>query len=273
MKDKELTIAPTKEFSVESLLSQAISNNVPVETLERLLAMREKIKAEMAREAFNSSMAAFQADCPVIRKTKEVKNAGGSLLYTYAPIDSIVNQVKALLKKHGFSYSTNMELMETGVKVAVKVTHVDGHFEVTDMEVPFGTKTGVMSQTQVVAAAQTFAKRYAFCNAFGILTGDEDNDTAPTNGYDTSESPDDVPVVTYGADTDNLPGIAVREEDTEEKQKGKILFLAKALGSRPVKPAIEKLVKELTGFELKKEHYPAIIKRLEAVLKNEQHDN
>ena len=27
-----------------------------------------------------------------------------------------------------------------------------------------------------MAAAQTFAKRYAFCNAFGILTGDDDND-------------------------------------------------------------------------------------------------
>ena len=33
-----------------------------------------------------------------------------------------------------------------------------------------------MSQTQVEAAALTFAKRYAFCNAFGILTGDEDTD-------------------------------------------------------------------------------------------------
>ena len=33
-----------------------------------------------------------------------------------------------------------------------------------------------MSDSQVVAAASTFSKRYAFCNAFGILTGDEDND-------------------------------------------------------------------------------------------------
>jgi len=44
------------------------------------------------------------------------------------------------------------------------------------MEVPLGNKTSVMSQTQVVAAALTFAKRYAFCNAFGIMTGDDDNE-------------------------------------------------------------------------------------------------
>jgi hypothetical protein len=36
-----------------------------------------------------------------------------------------------------------------------------------------------MSQTQVEAATLTFAKRYAFCNAFGILTGDEDIDAQP----------------------------------------------------------------------------------------------
>lgn len=44
------------------------------------------------------------------------------------------------------------------------------------MEVPLGNKTQVMSDTQLYAAASTFAKRYAFCNAFGIMTGDEDNE-------------------------------------------------------------------------------------------------
>jgi hypothetical protein len=42
--------------------------------------------------------------------------------------------------------------------------------------VPLGNKTQIMSDTQVTAAALTFAKRYAFCNVFGILTGDEDNE-------------------------------------------------------------------------------------------------
>jgi ERF superfamily. len=37
-----------------------------------------------------------------------------------------------------------------------------------------------MSDTQHVAAALTFAKRYAFTNAFGIMTGDDDNDAAKT---------------------------------------------------------------------------------------------
>ena len=47
------------------------------------------------------------------------------------------------------------------------------------LPLPLGNKTRIMSQTQVEAAALTFAKRYAFCNAFGILTGDEDTDASP----------------------------------------------------------------------------------------------
>jgi methylthioribose-1-phosphate isomerase len=36
----------------------------------------------------------------------------------------------------------------------------------------------------VVAAASTFSKRYAFCNAFGIMTGDEDNEQVLKEGTD-----------------------------------------------------------------------------------------
>ena len=164
----------------EVLIAQAIERHVPVETMEKLLAMRRELKQERAKEEYDQAMAEFQADCPTIVKTKEVKTKAGIVAYRYAPIESIVEQVRDILKKHGFSYSTNMELLESGVKVSVKVTHSAGHSEETRMSVPLGNKTDIMSQSQVVAAAQTFAKRYAFCNAFGILTGDEDNDAATT---------------------------------------------------------------------------------------------
>lgn len=162
--------------NANALISQAIVNNVPVETLERLLAMKEKIDAENARRAFNRAMAKFQSECPTITKTKEVKTKTGIVAYRYAPIESIVEQVKPYLESNGFSYSTNMEVLPAGVKVSCKVVHVEGHSETSEMEVPLGSKTEIMSASQVTAAASTFAKRYAFCNAFGILTGDEDND-------------------------------------------------------------------------------------------------
>lgn len=178
-KETAIQIAINERSQAEVLIRQAIDKNVPVETMEKLLAMRREMKAEYAKAQYDAAMAAFQAECPTIKKTKEVKTKAGIVAYRYAPIESIVEQVKPALQKHGFSYSTRMELMPAGVKAVVRVTHEAGHSEESPMEVPFGTKTDIMSQSQVAAAASTFAKRYAFLNAFGILTGDEDNDARP----------------------------------------------------------------------------------------------
>lgn len=168
--------------SAEALISQAIAKGADIGTLERLMALRKDVLEEEAKKAFNDAMAAFQEECPVIEKDKGVKTNKGATAYKYAPIDSIVSQVKSLIKKHGFRYTTTMEFNGTIVKVTCRVVHTLGHEEKSVMEVPLGGKTEIMSQTQVVAAASTFAKRYAFLNAFGIMTGDEDNDTASERG-------------------------------------------------------------------------------------------
>jgi len=167
--------------SIEGMIALAITNKVDVGTMERLMAMRKELKVEKAKEDFDKAMASFQAECPTIKKTKMVKTNAGVLAYKYAPIEDIVDQVKGLIKKNGFSYSSNMAIIKdagTTIKVSLKITHSGGHSEITEMSVPLGTKTGIMSDSQVVAAASTFAKRYAFCNAFGILTEDEDNEKA-----------------------------------------------------------------------------------------------
>lgn len=188
---------PVSLVSAENLISEAIKNKVPVETMERLLKMRRELKAEFAKEQFDNAMADFQADCPEIKKTKVVKTKTGQEAYRYAPIETIISQVKSLLKKNGFSYSIQTITGENKVKSVCIVKHISGHKEEYEMEVPLGNKTQVMSDSQVVAAAATFSKRYAFCNAFGILTGDEDNDGNTNNVLDKKtntyqQAPDSV---------------------------------------------------------------------------------
>lgn len=175
--------------SAETLLAQAIEKGSGIDTLERLMALRKEMLAEQAKQKFNEAMAAFQSECPVIEKTKGVKTKSGATAYKYAPIESIVEQVKELLKKHGFRYMVTMEFDGTRVKAICRVVHEAGHEELSSFDVPLGTKTEIMSQTQVVAAASTFAKRYAFLNAFGIMTGDEDNDAAPPRPVAPRETP------------------------------------------------------------------------------------
>ena len=174
---------PQVTLSPEALISQAIDKAVPVETMEKLLAMRTQLKQESARETFMFNLSCFQGDCPVIVKNKVVKNKNGSPRYVYAPLDDIVSQVRELLKRYGFSYTieTRDEQDPAGQRSICTVHHVEGHSRSSEFWAPID-KDSYMSDQQKWAAASTYGKRYAFCNAFGILTGDEDNDARPMNG-------------------------------------------------------------------------------------------
>ena len=158
----------------EELISQAVNKGVPVETMERLLAMRTQIKQEQARESFFIALSKFQKECPVIEKTKPVKNAQGKEMYKYAPLDSIISQTKDIVEKHGFSYTIKTFQANNTITVVCEAHHIDGHTEPTEITLPVESK--FMTAQQAVGAALSFAKRYTFCDAFGILTGDEDND-------------------------------------------------------------------------------------------------
>jgi len=162
-------------LSVDNLLLRVVQQKLPVETAREFMQLRREAKAEWAKEQFDNAMAKFQMDCPIIEKKKDVKNDAGEVIYKYAPIEDILRAVKPIMLDNGFSFRIKTETGDM-VKAICVVTHIKGHSEESEMQVPKGTKTRMMSDTQVVAAALTFAKRYAFCNAFGILTGDEDND-------------------------------------------------------------------------------------------------
>lgn len=165
---------------IEQLLTLAVDKNASIDALEKLLAMRRELKEEQAREAFARDFAAFQGECPVITKSKAVMNKpskGGGIRYHYAPLDDIVSQVQELLKKYGFSYTiqTINEKDPDGQRSVCTVHHIEGHSRSSEFWAPVDHEA-YMSDQQKWAAASTYGKRYAFCNALGILTGDEDND-------------------------------------------------------------------------------------------------
>lgn len=176
----ELTEYRQEQMSVEKMIMSAIKEKVDPGTMERFLAMRKELKAEWAKEQFDLSMAQAQGEFPEIRKTKSVKTKAGIVAYSYAPLESIISQVREILSKYKLSYTIKTETKagdgQTMVKSTVIVKHIAGHSEMSEMEVPLGNKTDIMSQSQVVAAAATFSKRYAFINAFGIMTADADNE-------------------------------------------------------------------------------------------------
>ncbi len=245
-KNKEKAVQlKEKPTSVESFISQAIAQNLPVETLERLFDLREKVLKEQAKAAFLEALSSFQKDCPVIKKTKKVMNKDGvSVRYQFAPLDSIVEQIKKPLAESNLSYRWETKQENGNVRAICIVTHVLGHSESSDFDVPVDTE-GYMTQPQKFASALTFAKRYSLCNALGISTGDEDTDA-----------------------TD------VGKEKKPLSAKSKIIFLLRTLGKpHKTKPEIEASVKALTKIELVEgADLTEVVGRLE-VLVQESHEN
>lgn len=195
-KTKEVALVESNE--VNSFITEAIAKSLPVETMQKLFELRKEVKAEQAREEFMRAMANFQKDCPVIVKRKIVTEKGGQeVRYKYAPLDDIVEQVKKPLAENELSYDFITEDTGTFLNVTCTVTHALGYSKTSSFKIPIGTEA-FMSDVQKYGARVTFAKRYAFCNALGILTGDEDTDAKE----DSKKK--DAPVVNVKANITSL---------------------------------------------------------------------
>lgn len=159
------------QTEAERLIAMAIDKGTPVESLEKLLAMRRELKAEQAKEAYDKAMANFQKYCPVIEKTKQGYN------YKYADFNAIIEQIKGLLADNGFSYTFDTDEDNGKIIVYCKINHIAGHERVSKATIARETQTK-MNSSQQSGAQMTYGKRYALVNALGIVTGDEDTDAS-----------------------------------------------------------------------------------------------
>jgi len=182
----ELTVIDEKEtalqrvpISIEEILLKAIEEKTPIEVMERLLAMKEKIEADRAKKAYFEAYAAFQTECPVLKKTKTVMNKDRSTIrYRYAPFEDVVKQVVPILSSHGFTYRfvRDIDLKEKIMYVTCIGTHELGHSEQSTFPVPI-MGSDFMNVIQEYGTADTYGKRYAFNDLWG-LAADEDTDVA-----------------------------------------------------------------------------------------------
>ncbi len=239
MKKKNTQIV--KKDDVSQFISQAIQQKLPVEAMERLFNLYKEVKQEKAKEAFVNALAKFQKECPIIKKTKKVLNKDGvTVRYQYAPIDSVVEQIKKPLAENGFSYNWDSIREEKHIKVICKLTHIDGHTETSTFDIPI-VESQYMTSPQSYATAQSYAKRYTLLNVLGIATADEDNDAQDTDDKDV------------------------------KSEKARIIFLLRGLGyNTENKQSIEKAVEKVAQLKLKPQNYREIINRLEVETANSQ---
>ncbi len=76
--EKQETVIMSVRHNAEALIVKPIDKNAPVETMEWLLIMRRELKAEWAKSEFDKAMAAFQSECPIIKKQRASKPIPGN---------------------------------------------------------------------------------------------------------------------------------------------------------------------------------------------------
>jgi hypothetical protein len=164
--------------SVTSALIELSKNpDIDPQKIEQLMNLQLKMEDRQAEKSFNQAMADFQQECPIIKKTKAVKNKDGTTRYTHAVLDEMIFVIKPILGKHGLSHTFNTRQTEDKkTELVVLVSHKDGFSREYSYVYDSLDDGGAMNSSQRRKSALTYAKRAALENALGIVTAGEDDD-------------------------------------------------------------------------------------------------
>lgn len=165
--------------TADNLLAMAIEKGTDIDQLEKLMDLKERYDANIARKAFYFAMSAFQANLPTISKRKDGHKC------KYAPLGDIAEQIRKPLQDAGLSYRFEMDHGEA-ITIICIVTHTDGHSERTTMIAP-PDESGSLQGIQARASTVTYLQRYTLIGALGLTTADEDMDGRLPKEFITDE--------------------------------------------------------------------------------------
>lgn len=186
-----LPAAPVKqEPSVGEMLQAVIDKGVTQENvaaIEKLVGLYERMQDKKAEQLFAAAFVRLQAEMPKVQATKPVQNRDGSLRYRFAPLEEIVKQIGPSLKEHGFTFSFS-ERFDSGRMIETcTLMHVGGWKRTNEFSVRVGGGPPGCTETQADGAASQYARRYALCDALGIVIEHLDEDARLEGGTVTAD--------------------------------------------------------------------------------------
>jgi len=172
-----LVPAPPAEPSTDPMVALierlATNKDVDVEKLKSILDMQKGILAYQAEAAFNSAFADMQADIPTI-----IERGVGDKNMRYARLEDIIDGVRPVLSRHGFSLSHRTEWPDAKtVKVVGILTHRSGHARTSEF-LSSADSSGSKNAIQALGSAVAYGRRYTTKDLLNIATRGEDDDGA-----------------------------------------------------------------------------------------------
>lgn len=153
--------------------------SVDISKLEKLMEMREGVRAQAAEQAFNEALATAQHEMrPVAADASNPQTRS-----KYASYLALDKATRPIYSRHGFSLSFNTENgAPDGCIRFVCYVAKGGHTRKYQVDMPAdgkGAKGGdVMTKTHAVGSAATYGQRYLLKMIFNIAVGDDDDGNA-----------------------------------------------------------------------------------------------
>lgn len=254
-----MALAPTDQGPAR-LLEIAVQQDLDIDKLERLVAMKERWDDREARKAYYDALARFQKLVPSLEKDKHVHyvtKSGAVIDYDHTSLGKIKNQIQDYAAECGLSYRWEFNDGPDLMEVTCIITHIDGHSERSSQSSPIDT-SGNKSTIHGRQSSRTYLERGTLIGALGLMTADKDDDgrQGEVSGPTPEESAKNLPSISEGTEA-KAPKPETPGKTDFEKQKQLYGYLceicgidSKALGLSPndqIKLSDELV--ELTKFE------------------------
>ena len=174
-----VSAAPRQAVAVMStadrLLELAVQQGADLDKLERLMDLKARHDADVARVAYNVAFAAFKAEAVKIVRNRKVTD-GPLKNKSYAELHAVVNAITPALSKHGLSMSWRLTKDDKDwMEVTCTLKHDAGHFDTVSMGGPPDTG-GAKNAIQARASTLSYLERYTAKAITGLAEQDDDDD-------------------------------------------------------------------------------------------------
>lgn len=146
-------------------------------TMKELIEAYNQQEDRQAMRDFATDFAALQADIPTLVARKEVRTKSGDLKYKCKPHAEIIEEVKPILVRHGFSIFTDTRWEENRGVATIELLHKGGHSKKSEFAVMRSGPPGD-NPSEADEATMTRAMRRCLQSVLNIAVAPGDDEDA-----------------------------------------------------------------------------------------------
>jgi hypothetical protein len=178
----QLPVPASESAAILSVIERmAMNPDIEPERVERFIALKRQMDADVARRAFDAAVSLAKAEIPPI-----VRNAKGHNEKKYADFSAIATVVDPIISKFGLSYRFRTTQTDK-ISVTCILAHRDGHFEETTLSGP-ADGSGSKNAIQAIGSTLTYLQRYSLVQALGLAAATDDDGKAAGVGEKIDET-------------------------------------------------------------------------------------